>query len=645
MPVITLPRGVRPQRFACDIRDADWLARHVPGVAQIASGVECTEDVAPAIGAILQQPAPELPDEPVVRRYKDLIPEDAPRDYQTVAGNWLAPRGWAMLCDPMRAGKCLEFLLGYERSPAKRVLIVCPAIARWGWAREIAKWTKKAALLLEGLSCDRAKVFCLTCHYTGVGPDGKHCPDCKARNGQSYGYKILEVRSTEEPTATRRKKWFDTTWRCRKHPTFIGPPNEPVKCELCVQELMTALRTAEFTITNYELLTPQSRRDAAGKAYVDERFRGWGAPLRALLYDLVGIDEAHTLRAVPTRRKIGKMMADRVRSVAADAVQVWAITGTPIYGYIRDLHPVLNVISDGMFDDEPYKFHARYCAGKFNESNYWESTGRSNEAELIRRLDYCMLKRERSEILKDMPKKQREVILIDPPVGFSPKHKANGTPAGNIKKIVEQVARFKRPQVVANVMSELSEGLKTVVLTFHRSTCERLGKAIEAEMQKREYRGRMRAVNAECWMGQTTKGINSTNRDKMATKFVAHQGAGVFVATIDSLRDGGISLAGATSVHMTDFHSSPSAMEQAEDRPNAVGIMQGLMIYHYVVKGTIDQHYESVLMPKFRVKDELLNDENAKNVISAFGPGDEKETVDAVWARHCAALEDDDDDE
>jgi len=368
--------------------------------------------------------------------------------------------------------------------------------------------------------------------------------------------------------------------------------------------------------------------------------RGWAEVLRALHFDLAILDECHYLRGFTTAySQRGKTRKDRIKRIIADVPVVWGVTGTPIFGFVRDLYGQLDVISNGLWGSGK-DFTKRYCAAYRGEYG-WIADGRSNERELIERLSCLKIQRPRSEILSQMPTKQRSVFRIEneKPV----KRRRNGSPRGSIAKMIAAIAPMKRPYVVANVLNELAEGLKTYVLTYRRNACEALGKAIEKEMNKREWRTRMRAVNAEVWQAQTEAGVSTKARFEAARAFREHTGAGVFVATIDSM-PGSLSLKGATSVHMTDFHTSPSAMEQAEDRPFEPG-STGLSIIHYVVSNSIDEDLEAIVIPKFEAKDKLLSDENAQNVLAAFKQLSEEETMEEVWARHTAHLDEYDDEE
>lgn len=60
--------------------------------------------------------------------------------YQKTGAEWLAKRQRALLGDKMGLGKTVQAIEAANITGARRVAVVCPAIARVNWQREIDKW-------------------------------------------------------------------------------------------------------------------------------------------------------------------------------------------------------------------------------------------------------------------------------------------------------------------------------------------------------------------------------------------------------------------------------------------------------------------------------------------------------------------------
>lgn len=535
------------------------------------------------------------------------------------------------------SGKTYTALLAAMLAGHRRILVLCPSISKWVWADEVYKWLDREALILEGLNNARALQYCGTCKLSGR-VNGSRCPACRQRNGSTYGYRIHEVRVTEPPPK-RLQAEGAVLYRCRKHLDVMQRSAEAGKCPKCRAELRSTLLNTEVTVCNFDILSQRSKQSITGRVTIDNSMPGWERALTALPFDLVIVDESHYLRAFDTTyKKTGKMVYDRVQRIAHGARAVWLISGTPIFGMVRDLYGQLVVATDGNIGGAQ-EWTERYCDGK--QGNYgWDATGSSFEEELKLQLAVIMRQRPRTEILPFMPKKNRQVVYIenDTPV----RRKTNGKAVGQVAKLIDAAAIKKHPTVVERVMAELSEGLKSYVLTFRPKHAERLVKLLSEQIKGRSGIA-ARRNQAEVWLGQSEKGIDPRRRKLLVDAFVAHEGAGVFVATIRSM-PGSISFQGKLtgSVHMVDFDTSPGTMDQAEDRGFQPGVT-GYTILHYVLKDSVDDDLAQVVLPKFRMKDQLLNDENAANVLAAFNGEDE--TCAEVIARLTAHLAEVDEDE
>jgi SWI/SNF-related matrix-associated actin-dependent regulator 1 of chromatin subfamily A len=67
------------------------------------------------------------------------IPELFP--YQISGSDWLAPKTTAILADEMGLGKSAQAIRAADKAGAKRILVLCPAVARRNWLREFAKFS------------------------------------------------------------------------------------------------------------------------------------------------------------------------------------------------------------------------------------------------------------------------------------------------------------------------------------------------------------------------------------------------------------------------------------------------------------------------------------------------------------------------
>jgi hypothetical protein len=668
----------------------------IPGTGWCPGYVTAAWDVAWRVGELLGAEVPPAPvdagcDAPGMAEYERLGLREVLRNYQKEAALFLLRRAYCYLALPMRTGKTLVALSADMLVGSRWTLIVAPSLVKWVWADEILKWAKAEAIILEGRGGRLARQYCGTCRGRGniAGPDDEEpvwCPDCTQLNGQSYGYRIHEVRTVSKPVrapkielpkplrSRRRKKRVEhaaVRVNLMSKEPFVGPPYPTARdieemrrrrdeyyatfdeglyccskhpevqshdpkglCLKCRGELLTLLRNARYIIANYDILIAQDQHDEAG-GFVGMRLDlpGWAPVLSHLDIDVAILDEAHVFRGRPQKKRRGRTRRDRLIDVVRRVRRVWLLTGTPIYGYTRDLWSPFDVASDGLWGRPWYDFDTRYCEGRINAHGGWEANGRSllAESELKRRLGIVMLKKERSEILPELPPKERQVIRLEPKEALPPID-TSGTKRDIASRELARALEHKLVDIVDKVIDDMAEGNKVLVFTWLRASAERVFRAIEGKMRSPQVGVRMRQVNTATWLAHGE--VSDKARFDVARDFREHAGAGALVSTTDAMQVG-ISLFGATSMYFAELHPSPAAMLQAEDRPYEPGVTS-FCAYYCVLKGSIDEHVEAMLLPKFETQVLLTDDEGAKDARAAFK--DEEESIEQIVDRLTAHL-------
>lgn len=154
-------RGQRPYVYR-GVLDA-W---HAPGITVRGEETRCAVDAAWLVEKVLGH-AQQAPIWPGVRGARDRAiaygAQLGARVYQQEGAAFLAERDWSILCDGMGLGKSLQALIAAEArlslgvidSPTiPVVLILCPALAKRHWQREVRRWTGYDASILDGLRVD-----------------------------------------------------------------------------------------------------------------------------------------------------------------------------------------------------------------------------------------------------------------------------------------------------------------------------------------------------------------------------------------------------------------------------------------------------------------------------------------------------------
>lgn len=283
-----------------------------------------------------------------------------------------------------------------------------------------------------------------------------------------------------------------------------------------------------------------------------------------------------------------------------------------------------------------YGYASKNCEGRAGSFGF-EANGRSvyADTELVERLKRIMLKPSRAEIFSYLPPIMRRVIRLELPRARP--FRLTGNRAQSLANAIKSVADQKRELILESLCDEIAEGNKIIVFCFHVDTATRWLKAFEEAFAERTQRRRMAEVRAKAWLVTSESPASPRAKLLSATQFREHDGAGVFIATIDSMSVG-ISLRGASSLHFVDLHWSPGALFQAEDRawyPESAGVA----LNYYVGLRSVDEHVEQVVLPKVEHICRLTRDAQATAVMDAMqGPASAERTLEAIYERHVAHL-------
>lgn len=149
------------------------------------------------------------------------------------------------------------------------------------------------------------------------------------------------------------------------------------------------------------------RRDVLILNY--EIAEAWAPLLAGMLQGKNGaviFDECHYIKNRGAKR------TKACRRVAAKAKRVLALSGTPITNAPAEFFPVLQMVKPKVFTSF-MEFGFRYCDPRKGFGGRWEFKGATNTKELHERISPFMIRRLKSEVRKDLPKKRRIVVPVE----------------------------------------------------------------------------------------------------------------------------------------------------------------------------------------------------------------------------------------
>ena len=355
------------------------------------------------------------------------------------------------------------------------------------------------------------------------------------------------------------------------------------------------LPKASIYITNYDVLAI-SNPDAKKKS---EKY--------VCRPDILGIepkiviaDEAHVWKSPDAQRT--KAMMD----LAKRAPYFIALTGTPIVNRPIEIFNCIKAIEPKLFPSY-FQYAMKYCGAKHNGYG-WNFNGASNTQELHEKLtNSIMIRRKKSEVLKDLPPKIRTVVPMELDnqreyniaeadlIGWLRTNFGNGkaekaqqaealTRIGELKRLA---VRGKLKECVDWIEDFLESVEKLVVFAVHKFV-------IDALMEK--FAGRAVKIDGSV-----------TNRQAPVDAFQTDENIRLFVGNIQAAGVG-ITLTAASNTCFLELPWAGGHLDQAEDRVHRIGqVADSVTAWYLLAAGTMEEEIAQLIDAKRKVVTKVLD--------------------------------------
>ena len=330
-------------------------------------------------------------------------------------------------------------------------------------------------------------------------------------------------------------------------------------------------------------------------------------------YDLMIVDEAHYVK------NEGSLRTQRILHAAKWSKRVLLLTGTPMESRPMELWTLLRIVDPKEWDpagivksrDKETKrlvskkvgegenagfwaYARRYCdakqvkhgKGNSDKNWHWDFSGASNLGELnVRLRSGCMIRRLKSEVLRQLPSKRRRIIVL-PSIGEGDDDLMPNLTFENfdaaVRKLYSDKVLFeeyskrrlaqglaKVPQVVEYVMSALEGEQKVILFAHHGDVIEGLKTGIDVALKEGEYSV---TITGKTHVADRGNAVYSFQNDPLCRVLIGSIGAaGV-----------GLTLTAASHVVFAELDPVPGKMTQAEDRAHRIGQDECVMVDHLV---------------------------------------------------------------
>ncbi|TMS06428.1 SWI/SNF-related matrix-associated actin-dependent regulator of chromatin subfamily A-like protein 1 [Larimichthys crocea] len=353
------------------------------------------------------------------------------------------------------------------------------------------------------------------------------------------------------------------------------------------------LRSGLINVVSYDLLSRMDKQQS-------------GKPFSVLI-----MDESHFLKNMKTAR------CKAALPLLKAAKRVILLSGTPAMSRPSELYTQILAVKPALFP-RFHEFGMRYCDAK-QLTWGWDYSGSSNLGELKLLLEEClMLRRLKSDVLSQLPAKQRKVVTITID-GVNTRTKAALSAAAkqlakgksNKKEEKEALLVFynhtaeAKLQAIMEYITDMLEGGREKFLVFahHKLVLDH----IITELEKKN----VTFIRID---GATP----SAERQLLCDKFQYSTQTCVAVLSITAANMG-LTLHSADLVVFAELFWNPGVLIQAEDRVHRIGQTSNVNIHYLVAKGTADDHLWPMIQEKMNVLEQVgLSESNlSDNALNA----------------------------
>jgi SWI/SNF-related matrix-associated actin-dependent regulator 1 of chromatin subfamily A len=309
-------------------------------------------------------------------------------------------------------------------------------------------------------------------------------------------------------------------------------------------------------------------------------------------------DESHYLKNAKTKRSKSCL------KLARNVEYVIELTGSPVLNRPSELINQIDILGKLDYFGGYSGFVEKYCCEEKNYRNKYDSEEymEANYSELSEYLrSYLYIRREKSEILKDLPPKQRTTILVDineKKYKEKIKEYKNEVDKKKKKQLLENLKKIASHEKLDSIKERINNCIenkeKVVVFAYHRSMQEELINS---------YPDCLTIVSSQ----------SEEERQDSAEKFQNVDDEYLIICSI-KVAYYGFDLFAASQVLFAEMDWVPEINNQAEDRLHRIGQKNSVNVWYIIAKNTIE---EKILEANIE-KSKVINKINKNIDMSAF---------------------------
>lgn len=307
-------------------------------------------------------------------------------------------------------------------------------------------------------------------------------------------------------------------------------------------------------------------------------------------FQVIIMDECHLLKNFKTAR------CKAALPLLQNSHRVILLSGTPALSRPSELYTSIQAVCP--FLVKFHDFGVRYCDGKKMHFG-WDFSGSSNMNELQLILEEkIMIRRLKKDVLKQLPDKMRQMVVLDPSSIKINKEMKTDCKAMNIKGLKGMERRgilleyfhhtgtAKIPAIRDYVVDLIETDKKFLIFAHHQEVLDAIEDVVKAKLKQHYIR-----ID-----GKTS----AEQRTYFCKKFQENDDYRVAVLSIVAA-NAGLNLSAANLVVFGELFWNPGILVQAEDRVHRIGQQDMVTVQYLVSNGTADDHIWPLVQKKLDV--------------------------------------------
>jgi SWI/SNF-related matrix-associated actin-dependent regulator 1 of chromatin subfamily A len=325
--------------------------------------------------------------------------------------------------------------------------------------------------------------------------------------------------------------------------------------------------------------------------------------------DILIVDEAHYVKNKNTQR------SKTVKTLAQRAKRLVFLTGTPMPNGPWELWSLLNMIDPNKWPSF-MQYTVEYCEAGYKyvtrSRRVWDFSGVSNADKLKHELSSVMIRRLKTDVLKELPPKTRQLIPIEINAINDSDLIFESVNVDNYYSVVKRLRSdkvlfaewskrrleqgiLKIPKVIAYSKSLLQSGVeKLIIFVYHREVHNRLSQLISQDIRN-------------CF--RLSADYSEDTRVEAIELFTISKSPAVLVASL-GVSAVGFNITCASHAIFAELDPTPATMNQAEDRMHRIGQVNPVLVQHLVIDGSLDAQIAKILVRKQEALAKILDSES-----------------------------------